>query len=1446
MLLLNTSHNHSSNTLDVDFVDVSALATSSVRYEGTVVNLDGNSSLLVTSNVLVASTRFENSQLAYNTVNNILEMTLLLSNVRLTVSNRSVIQITSNSHMQSRFPAVYNRSAFDIQAALVVFSFVALNLGEGGSLTLGHNAISLRAVVCSTFFLFSSVVHLGEKGVFLLHSNTLIVSIEQMPQGTPMFLSSLGVSTVLLSFTNISSSSTHTASYVEIRDNVQEVELVGFVLYSRSVNIRNDAALVICGDCILVAPQTGVSVTNNTICLNADTYINSTAKQLIVGGLLSFLSVPYLELAGLLVSNNTLDISLQVGLHSTAVVQPPTHEGLFSVVIITPLSDSVTSPVFTLGYIEMHGNQISLQFDPDTGAAEFIIAKGTALTVTAKLIATSIRFSNNTLQWRGPCVCCIGVFLVNCSRAPLTITNNNITFAVPQLLANISGVRTIAGILVQWYIFGSGASIDIVVQSNVISSSVSVVCSTGDGLTQWSTSLIQLTIVVVTSGSQLGVIDVSHNSMYTSFEGGVLSAESAFCDLSGNYNTLQCISVTPSTSASPAGAVIGIKSLNASRPLFKVSAHHNTYAHTTRASLASCENATFPTMFSATPINTIWDGVGESDVVLTQNRMDARLEVSAPHSLTSMTVVPATLSATGGSHLEIEHCSNSAILTLGGAVASTRLDMFNTHDGISSITKHRCTQSLSESAGSPTRSGTKTETDSFTGATATQCEYRDPTHKSVCEVFTSVSVGGQTPPLWDAIDPPLCASSPNITSERMSYSTDGAILVEVPYSMWNGGGAVIVHLRVGTRWAATVVPRGKFLHATLPAPGKETQCSVAAASKGQAGSAGTVSLSIQYTGIPTLAAVSDTVYFALHDVLRCPVNVSGTPVPDSFPGVAELQEANRDSFPITESVLVAVRVTFQSVGPEPPSLTPTVVSGTVVGAVGTVVSGVPSALIRGGIATSLRGMLRCVEFDPTDEVDRINNPPMLAVDGLGNDDVERALLSFRRGSAVIGLCVIGMVFLLVFASSFVRIHMNGGASTWRTAFLTLRLPSSLLPVSLLVGEMSSGSSVALLLYHPANGDEFSRSGIQAGTDAALAIVVFCVPWVVFGYYAFASTVGCHVVTAPIPEEESSDEEKPSHPEDRGTELLPVSSVSPASSDDESPIKMTVRQTRLGRFRAAVRYMLEPTHGPVLPSNAIYDEEQEEVWLQQHYFFVAERRWIAYGAAEAIVGSLVDVIEGVPLTSRSLTACAGKPAAMGALLLVLVVLLLWKRPMAVRVQQWGALSTNLLLLLGSALITANVFAASERVEDAASYVIMMSSLLIAAFSLMDLLCWLMMMFPSFGRWVGLHRFSSLGSALTFMRTEARKDRVPNSLLSSLTSLNLSSLVETGRPAVDADAFDFDRVAMQVLMHRLSKTRGVQPPPPTSSRRGTRSPAQPSSGRPFKVQPSPTQKPREADA
>eukprot|EP00658_Telonema_sp_P-2_P006525 TRINITY_DN12470_c0_g1_i1.p1 TRINITY_DN12470_c0_g1~~TRINITY_DN12470_c0_g1_i1.p1 ORF type:complete len:387 (-),score=75.59 TRINITY_DN12470_c0_g1_i1:201-1361(-) len=342
-----------------------------------------------------------------------------------------------------------------------------------------------------------------------------------------------------------------------------------------------------------------------------------------------------------------------------------------------------------------------------------------------------------------------------------------------------------------------------------------------------------------------------------------------------------------------------------------------------------------------------------------------------------------------------------------------------------------------------------------------------------------------------------------------------------------------------------------------------------------------VTLEIAYTGLPTLSGAQDTARFATHSVIRCPVNTSGSTVPESYPDRGVIGP----TYPLDASVLVGLRVTFESAGPPPAALDPTVDAGTYISAVGSLVSGMPSSLVRGGMVSSLRSMLRCSEFDPTDEIDTINNPPMWALGG--------EVLQHQRGSVAIAACIL-LLAAIGAVISVVSVTCGGGASTLTEATMVARLPSMALPLMLLVSEISTGSVATLLMYHPKGGednDEGGRSGGQLGVDVVMCICVGGTTWAYMIYYAYSTTLGCRVVpvaaAAPLLHHHRPPSSSPllqdveldtdDDDSDIGSDASDADDDVPDNRHIDKPLSSAAPPAR--GWRRVLAYLIEPTHEP---------------------------------------------------------------------------------------------------------------------------------------------------------------------------------------------------------------------------------------------------------------------------
>ena len=192
--------------------------------------------------------------------------------------------------------------------------------------------------------------------------------------------------------------------------------------------------------------------------------------------------------------------------------------------------------------------------------------------------------------------------------------------------------------------------------------------------------------------------------------------------------------------------------------------------------------------------------------------------------------------------------------------------------------------------------------------------------------------------------------------------------------------------------------------------------------------------------------------------------------------------------------------------------------------------------------------------------------------------------------------------------------------------------------------------------------------------------------------------------------------------------------------------MTPLNTRRGVLKRLLWYFLEPTHDvilrtkPITTSDLVVESEMDtdsdrdgetgnntssfsskdhtggqqkdllpqdmspgERWLRHNYYFVAEKRWATFGAIEVIGGTLANILEGIPLTTTSVWMCIARPACILAIMLGTFILLIWKVPMAVRIQQWCAVVVIGGMLVASVIVTWNSITPSEDLELVAGYV-----------------------------------------------------------------------------------------------------------------------------------------------
>eukprot|EP00658_Telonema_sp_P-2_P063716 TRINITY_DN5249_c0_g1_i10.p1 TRINITY_DN5249_c0_g1~~TRINITY_DN5249_c0_g1_i10.p1 ORF type:complete len:1193 (+),score=221.71 TRINITY_DN5249_c0_g1_i10:108-3581(+) len=537
-----------------------------------------------------------------------------------------------------------------------------------------------------------------------------------------------------------------------------------------------------------------------------------------------------------------------------------------------------------------------------------------------------------------------------------------------------------------------------------------------------------------------------------------------------------------------------------------------------------------------------------------------------------------------------------------------------------------------------------------------------------CELFGVASVAGS-------------AASTPATSGNMC----GSERVTVPYTVWSkgGGSARIVMPFVG---AASPHVIARQSNASLVVA-SSVERGVVGSSRNTTDGTAWVELSVRYVGSTTLSGTTILVPIMVdRTMMVCGVSSGGA--------------------------AVDVAVWLEPAPPVPPDVQTTVDIGVLGSAVGGGVLGVPSGIVRAGIANSMADMLACAEFDPTGDVDLISNPLSWAV---GREE-----LQYQRGSLLLTIILVGCagVVCVVTLTGFYLTNRGSGVMG---AVRRARLPSLPLCVVLLSCEVAVSPGVNVLLY------EGSRS-----EDYVLSLCVL-IPLALFlGLYAHRASVGMRVMIEKVPEADG-----------------------------------VVAGGTAGAF---LRFALESSHRPVSleeetkKANEAADDNDEdgvqvgdgERWLRGNFYFVAEKRWAAYGAIEVIVGPLVAVLEGIPLTTRSKALCIGRPAAMSVLLILLLALLLWRHPFAVRLQQWTSVIVTGGLLIASSLVVANGIAPSEELQNGAGRVIGVVSIIIMLFGAIDVVTVLLSLVPSLRVKLGI-KARSLQDTIDDMRRAATNAR-----------------------------------------------------------------------------------------
>jgi hypothetical protein len=191
-----------------------------------------------------------------------------------------------------------------------------------------------------------------------------------------------------------------------------------------------------------------------------------------------------------------------------------------------------------------------------------------------------------------------------------------------------------------------------------------------------------------------------------------------------------------------------------------------------------------------------------------------------------------------------------------------------------------------------------------------------------------------------------------------------------------------------------------------------------------------------------------------------------------------------------------------------------------------------------------------------------------------------------------------------------------------------------------------------------------------------------------------------------------------------------------------PMEQLSRRTPMQR---TVQFLLAPSHDVTLMAAG---EEAGEVWLRQNFYFVTERRWVFFGVIEVIGGTITNMLEGIPLTTRNQGFCIARPACMLAISVILLLFLLLKKPNAVRLQQWCSLVVMGGLVLASGLVTVHAVAPSEKVGQAAGYIGVGAVGVSMLLGLVDIATLALIHIPSLSR---LFAFSPRGPDATIKRS-----------------------------------------------------------------------------------------------
>ena len=634
----------------------------------------------------------------------------------------------------------------------------------------------------------------------------------------------------------------------------------------------------------------------------------------------------------------------------------------------------------------------------------------------------------------------------------------------------------------------------------------------------------------------------------------------------------------------------------------------------------------------------------------------------------------------------------------------------------------------------PQSSSTSPSQNVFTPTVRPPCDV----HHGSCSFFSDVATG----PLSGAVTDTMLlgilrqsgfAVAANTTVARCPNNTSLASdnvdvpRVALPFSLWSNGAmyvAVSLRASMGASWVLPGEGR-TFLNGSSSATfTKQTssllEYEVVGVGRADPPDAGPVwvVVKIAHVGFASRSMWTSTINVELRkEDFKCVIGDAGWTPPVNI----------GSSTTASSSVYVPIRLIFEEAPPIPAEVT--VISDvSVVVAVTTVV---PGALIRAGVLKSLIDMIRCSEFEPSDEVGFINNPLNWPV---GNE-----VLQYVRGSMVITLLA-GAAIIVVVAVAVAGMVMWGSDSSGvivegsgvrslrgrvRAAFTVLRMPSSPLVAVILVSEVSLGPASTTLMFTFYGDVADSRTLDEKIADCVMAAVLAGTVLAYFAWFVW-QVAPCSLRR-------------------HGISVAPLDSVAAARNSDtaepflpETPVAATEVTSRPNpsSLKRALAYLIEPT-SEIVVAGSVVDEDGaresnetaapqqvNERWLSRNYYFIADKRWPLFGPLEVAVGSVViNILDGIPLTTANHGLCVARPAVSLAVVLTLLVVLLVKRPNAVRLAQGSAIGITVCLTATCALILANAVAPSERIELVASYmgsVLGIISTLLGVFEMISLL------------------------------------------------------------------------------------------------------------------------------